>query len=63
MIELIEEGKESEIVKETRGFDESKQKTFSQRRKESSEDYRYFPDPDLAKMKLHEAFDLEKNAK
>ncbi len=60
MIELIEEGKESEIVKETRGFDESKQKTFSQRRKESSEDYRYFPDPDLAKMKLHEAFDLEK---
>ena len=60
MIDLIESGKESEIVKETRGFDESKQKTFSQRRKESSEDYRYFPDPDLAKMNLHQAFDLEK---
>lgn len=60
MIDLIESGKESEIVKETRGFDESKQKTFSQRRKESSEDYRYFPDPDLAKMNLHRAFDLAK---
>ena len=60
MIELFEEGKESEIVKETRGFDEAKQRTVSQRKKESSEDYRYFPDPDLPKMKLHEAFDLEK---
>lgn len=60
MIDLIENGKEDEIVKETRGFDEIKQKTFSQRKKESSEDYRYFPDPDLPKMKLHEEFDLEK---
>ncbi len=56
MIELFEEGKESEIVKETRGWDETKQKTISQRKKESSQDYRYFPDPDLPKMKLHEAF-------
>ncbi len=60
MIELWEEGKESEIIKETRGWDEAKQKTISQRKKESAEDYRYFPDPDLPKMKLHEAFDLEK---
>ncbi len=60
MIELIEDGKSEEIVKETRGFDEGKQKTFSQRKKENSEDYRYFPDPDLPKLKLHEAFDLEK---
>ncbi len=59
MAELIEDGREAEIVKETRGWDETKQQTFSQRRKESSEDYRYFPDPDLPKMKLHEAFDLE----
>ncbi|MBY0376729.1 Asp-tRNA(Asn)/Glu-tRNA(Gln) amidotransferase subunit GatB [Patescibacteria group bacterium] len=60
MIALFEEGKEAEIVKETRGWDESKQKTFSQRSKENAHDYRYFPDPDLPKLKLHEAFDLEK---
>ena len=63
MIELFEEGKESEIVKETRGWDEMKQKTVSQRKKESSQDYRYFPDPDLPKMKLHETFDLDEMKK
>lgn len=60
MIDLIEEGKIGEIVKETRGWDDSKQKTFSQRTKENAEDYRYFPDPDLPKMYLHKAFDIEK---
>ena len=60
MTKLFEEGKGSEIVQETRGWDDSKQKTFSQRTKEGSADYRYFPDPDLPKLKLHEAFDLEK---
>jgi aspartyl-tRNA(Asn)/glutamyl-tRNA(Gln) amidotransferase subunit B len=56
MIKLFEEGKEAEIVQETRGWDQAKQKTFSQRKKESSYDYRYFPDPDLPKLKLSEAF-------
>ncbi len=60
MIDLIENGKIDEIVKETRGWDDSKQKTFSQRSKENAEDYRYFPDPDLPKMYLHSMFDIEK---
>ncbi len=55
---LFEEGRENEIVQETRGWDEMKMNTYSQRTKENAEDYRYFPDPDIPKFKLHEMFDI-----
>lgn len=60
MIALIEEGKKDEIIQETRGWDEFKQSTFSQRTKENANDYRYFPDPDLPKLFLSKIFDINK---
>lgn len=47
------------LRKETLGWDESAQKTFPQRTKEGSADYRYFPDPDLPSLKISEVQDFE----
>lgn len=52
-IEILEAG--GSVVQETRGWDDAKQATFSQRSKEDAHDYRYFPDPDLPPVVLEDA--------
>ncbi len=44
------------IVQETRGWDDVHGRTVSQRTKEGSADYRYFPEPDLPPLSLTAAY-------
>ena len=51
--ELIADG--GEVVQATMGYDPSRRRTSVQRLKENSDDYRYFPDPDLIPLRIDRA--------
>jgi len=54
LIKLVDAGET--IIQQTRSFDANNDTTFAIRDKEDANDYRYFPDPDLAPFHLTEEY-------
>ncbi len=53
---LLREGRDAEVVQETRLWDENRLCTYSMRKKEGQADYRYFPEPDLPQLMVTEEY-------
>jgi len=53
-IEEIEKG--GKIIQETRRWDDEKGISYAMRSKEDSQDYRYFPDPDIIPIEVEDSF-------
>ena len=60
-IDLLEAGKT--VVQETRRWDDAKETSYAMRSKEDAQDYRYFPDPDLAPLCISDEYLEELKAK
>src|SRR5205085_8035738 len=54
--EKNKEGKLVQVAKTTAGWDNTRDVTVVQRRKEEASDYRYFPEPDLVPVEVGDAW-------
>ena len=57
-VKELEDG--GRVAQETMGWDDNEGVSFPQRRKEESHDYRYFPDPDLPKLRIKKVPEFDK---
>lgn len=57
MTDLVERGEK--VVQQTRSYDADNDVTFAMRDKEEANDYRYFPEPDVAPFRLTETYIAE----